>query len=104
MTIRVWPHMPGEARRGMEQERTAGNGFGRLAGVGQAHEQAPPVIGQRREAGHEAAAFHVLGGETAPAPVVLELVERISASARSRYIWATARISPASEVASTAYS
>jgi hypothetical protein len=69
--------MPGEARRGMEQQRTTGNGFGMLAGVGQAHEQAPPVIGQRRDAGHEAAAFNILGGETAPAPMVLELVERI---------------------------
>ena len=69
--------MAGEAGRGMQQERATGNRRGQLPGIGQAHEQAPPVVGQCGDPRHEAAALEVLGREAAPTPVVLELIEGI---------------------------
>ena len=43
----------GEPRRGVQQQRSRGDGLGMLKGIGQAHEQAPPVVGQRGDAGHD---------------------------------------------------
>src|SRR3954453_15278612 len=47
--------------------------------IGQAHEQAPPVVDQRHTARQQPAAFEIMRGEAAPAPLVLQLVERVLA-------------------------
>ena len=59
----------------LEQQRPTGDRLAMLVGVGQADEQVPPIGGERDDAGHELAAFNVVGGETAPAPLVLQFVE-----------------------------
>src|SRR6266481_410292 len=52
-----------------------GNGFAMTIGVGQTDEQVPPIEHQRDDAGHQAAAFEIAGGEATPTPLVLQLVE-----------------------------
>src|ERR1700716_3127590 len=47
--------------------------------IGEAHEQAPPVVYQRHTARQQPAAFEIMRGEAAPAPLVLQLVERVLA-------------------------
>src|SRR4029077_20806101 len=59
----------------LEQQRPTCDRLAMLVGVGQADEQVPPIGGERDDAGHELAAFNVVGGETAPAPLVLQFVE-----------------------------
>ncbi len=68
--------MAGEARGGMKQ-RTIGNGLGMLTRISQAHEQDPPIVDQRRDARHEAAALGILGGETTKTTIVFHLIEGI---------------------------
>ena len=46
---------------------------------GQAHEQVPPVVNERDEAGHELAARQIAGGEACPAPLILQFVEGVFA-------------------------
>ena len=60
---------------GLEQQRPAGDGFAMMIGIGQTDEQVPPIEHQRNAARHQAAALKVAGGEAAPAPLVLQLVE-----------------------------
>src|SRR5215472_251036 len=60
---------------GLEQQRPAGDRLAMLIGVGQADEQVPPIGSEGDDAGHELAAFDVVGGEAAPAPLVLQFVE-----------------------------
>jgi hypothetical protein len=48
-------------------------------GIRQAHEQGPPVIHQGDRAGIEAAAFEVLRGKAAPAPLVLQFIKGVLA-------------------------
>src|SRR5260370_35346891 len=47
--------------------------------IGEAYEQAPPVVDQRHTARQQPAAFEIMRGEAAPAPLVLQLVERVLA-------------------------
>src|SRR5260370_14245099 len=47
--------------------------------IGEAHEQAPPVVDQRHPARKKPAAFEIMRGEAAPTPLVLQLVERVLA-------------------------
>ena len=97
--------MTGDPRRGLEQEGPAGNGFGVLMRGDQAHEEAPPVVGQGGEPRHEAAALEVAGGEATPAPVIFQFITgifRIGAVAVP--LGARVRISWGNEVISTAYS
>ena len=54
----------------MQQERSTGNRFVMFMGIGEAHEKIPPIVDKRHPAGHEAAAFEVVGGEAAPGPLV----------------------------------
>ena len=69
--------MAGEPGWGLQEQRPAGDGLGVLAGMGQPDEQAPPVIRQGGDPGHQVAALEVTGGEATPAPVVLEFIKRI---------------------------
>ena len=50
-----------------------------LVRLGQPREQVPPVVDEGDDAGGETAAREVLRGEAAPAPLVLQLVERVLA-------------------------
>src|SRR5262252_8860497 len=50
-----------------------------MIGIGETHEQVPPVEHKRDAARHQAAALEVAGGEAAPAPLVLQLVEAVLA-------------------------
>src|ERR1700712_6068045 len=48
-----------------------------MRGVGQADEQAPPVVNQRHDTSEQSAACEVLCCETAPAPLVLQFIEHV---------------------------
>jgi len=50
------PSVTGHAGGGIQQQRAAGDRLAMLASIGQAHKQAPPVVGERGDAGDEAAA------------------------------------------------
>jgi hypothetical protein len=65
----------GAAADGTQQQRTAGDGLAMVVGVGEAHEQRSLIEHQRHEARHQPAPLQVLRRETAPAPLVLQLVE-----------------------------
>ena len=67
-----------------QQQRPAGQRLSSCLRVGCAHVPAPPVVDQRHRARRDLAAMHVARGEAAPAPLVLQLVEAILASPRSR--------------------
>ena len=54
----------------MQQERSTGDGFVMFVGIGESHKEIPPVVHERHHAGHEAAAFEVVGREAAPGPLV----------------------------------
>src|SRR5579864_185340 len=69
--------MAGLSADGLEQQRPAGDGLAMMLGVGQAHEQIPPIEYQRNAAGHQAATLEIAGREAAPAPLVLQLVEAV---------------------------
>ena len=69
--------MTGDPGGGLEQEGPAGDGFSVLMGIGQAHEETPPVVGQGGESRHEAAALEVAGGEATPAPVIFQFIKGI---------------------------
>src|SRR6516165_5766477 len=64
---------------GLEQQWPTRDGFAMMIGVGETHEQVPPVEHQRDAASHQAAALEVAGGEATPAPLVLQLVEVVLA-------------------------
>src|SRR3984893_2460485 len=67
--------MVGSPRQGGEREKPAGYRLTMMLRIGEAHEQAPPVVDQRHTARQQPAAFEIMRGETAPAPLVLQLVE-----------------------------
>src|SRR5271168_4526274 len=67
------------SRQGGEQKRPAGYRFTMMLRIGEAHEQAPPVVDQRHTARQQPAAFEIMRGEAAPAPLVLQFVERVLA-------------------------
>src|SRR5258708_19080976 len=62
---------------GLKQQWPAGDRFAMMIGVGQAHEQVPPVEDQRDVARHQTAALEVAGREAAPAPLILQLIEGV---------------------------
>src|SRR5512133_588932 len=47
--------------------------------ISEAHEQAPPIVDQRHTARQQPAAFEIMRGEATPAPLVLQLIERVLA-------------------------
>ena len=69
--------MLGLAGNPEQQKRPAGDRLAVVIGIGQAHKQAPPVVGQRDQTGHVLAALQVARREAAPAPLVLQLVEAV---------------------------
>ena len=54
----------------MQQERSTRDGFVMFVGIGESHKEIPSVVHERHHAGHEAAAFEVVGREAAPGPLV----------------------------------
>src|SRR5215475_11221030 len=71
--------MAGLPADGLKQQWPAGDRFAMMMGVGQAHEQIPPVEEQRDHARNQAAALEVTGREAAPAPLVLQFIENVLA-------------------------
>src|ERR1019366_3407878 len=69
--------MSGELPDTREQERAAGDRLQACLGMGQAHKQAPPVVGQRHRHGSELATLQIMGGKAAPAPLVLQLIKGV---------------------------
>ena len=61
----------------LKQQRPAGDRLAMLVGIGQTDEQIPPIGGEGDGAGHKLAAFDIMRGEAAPAPLVLHLVEQV---------------------------
>ena len=59
----------------VQQERSTGNRFVMLVGIGESHEEIPPVVDKRHHAGHEAAAFEIVGGEATPTPLVVQFIK-----------------------------
>src|SRR5512144_1161001 len=96
--------MPGLPAYAVQQQRPAGDRLGVLVRVGQPHEQAPPVVDQRDDPSHQPATLQILGGEAAPAPVILQLIEIVFARRPVAISWATVKTSSGSDVTSTAYS
>jgi hypothetical protein len=72
--------MAGPPRHAMQQEGSAGDGFQAAVGIGQAAEQAPPVV--NHTARHHTAPLQIVGGEATPTP--LGLVEPIFGASTSR--------------------
>ena len=64
--------------------RTADDRVAPRLWVRQANKQAPPVVDQCHRPGRKLAAMQVVRGETAPAPLVLQLFEGILGIRRSR--------------------
>ena len=64
------------AHRG-HQPRSAGDRLASCFRVGQANEQTPPVVDQRHPSCRQLATVQVVRGEAAPAPLVLQLIERV---------------------------
>src|SRR3981189_1221252 len=71
--------MVSSPRQSGEQERPAGYRLTMMLRIGEAHEQAPPVVNQRNTARQQPAALEIMRGEATPAPLVLQLVERVLA-------------------------
>jgi hypothetical protein len=71
------PGMFGAAPHRGHQPRAAGDGLASRLGIDQTNEQAPPVVDQRHRSCGQLAAMQIMGGEPAPAPLVLQLVEGV---------------------------
>ena len=75
------PRMPRARRDRREEQRPAGDRLAVETGIGEADENVPPVVKQRKQPGREPATRQVVRREAAPAPLVLHLVENILAVA-----------------------
>ena len=69
--------MVGLAANPVKKKRPAGARLAVVIGIGQAHEQTPPIVDQRDQSRHVLAALQVPRGEAAHAPLVLQLVEAV---------------------------
>jgi len=76
---RCLPRMAAALCNGGQEQRPAGDRFQMLVRFGEAHEQVPPVVDERDEAGHGPAAGKIAGGKASPAPLVLQFIEGILA-------------------------
>src|SRR6476469_10534478 len=56
------------SRKGLQQQRPAGNRFASMNRISQTHEQAPPNLDESNAASEQPAALQVLCREPAPAP------------------------------------
>ena len=56
------------------QERAAGDRLQPRLGVGQAHKQAPPIVGQRHRHRRELTPLQVMRGKAAPTPLVFHFI------------------------------
>src|SRR5258705_6106034 len=62
---------PGPSTNRLKQQRATGDRLAVMVRVGQTHEEVPPVEDEGDNACHDPAARQVVGGKSAPAPVVL---------------------------------
>src|SRR6059058_1820368 len=63
----------------LQQQWPAGDRLTMMLRIGQAYEQAPPVVNETNNAGEQPAALQVLRRETAPAPVALQFIKGVFA-------------------------
>src|ERR1700738_2435893 len=63
--------MVGLSTNRLQQQWTTGDRLAVMVRIGQTHEQVPPVEDEGYNAGQDPAARQVVGGKSAPAPVVL---------------------------------
>src|SRR6202023_355291 len=69
--------MVGLSTNRLQQQWATGDRLAVMVRIGQTHEQVPPVEDEGENACHDPAARQVVGGKSAPAPVVLQLVEAV---------------------------
>src|SRR5436305_14726206 len=69
--------MVGLSTNRLQQQRATGDRLAVMVRIGQTHEEVPPVEDEGDNACHDPAARQVVGGKSAPAPVVLQLVEAV---------------------------
>jgi hypothetical protein len=78
------PPGSGQAAYCSHQQRAGRERFHVAGRVGQPDKNIPEVIDQGDEGGHDPWPLHIMGHKPAQAPLVLELVEYVLQSARSR--------------------
>src|SRR5437870_12804529 len=69
--------MVGLSTNRLQQQRATGDRIAVMVRIGQTHEEVPPVEDQRDNACHDPAARQVVGGISAPAPMLQQLGEAI---------------------------
>ena len=69
--------MVGLSTNRLQQQWAAGDRLAVMVRISQTHEEVPPVEDEGDDTCHDPAARHVVGGEAAPAPMVLQLVEAV---------------------------
>ena len=69
--------MAGLAGDAMEEERTGGQSFAMVVGIGQPREQGPPVVDKGDQTGHDLAPCEVCRGETGPSPMIFQFIKWI---------------------------
>src|ERR1700735_929396 len=62
---------------GVQQQRSAGDGFSVPIRLGQTNEDVPPIIKQRDQTRRQTTSRQIMGDEAAPAPLVLQLVKYV---------------------------
>ena len=60
-----------------EKQRSAGDHLTMQIGIGEANEDVPPVVKERKQPGREPATRKIMRRVAAPAPLVLYLVENV---------------------------
>src|SRR5271166_5170568 len=69
--------MVGLSTNRLKQQRATGDCLAVMVRISQTHEEVPPVEDEGDNTCHDPAARHVVGGKSAPPPVVLQLVEAV---------------------------
>src|ERR1700731_755917 len=69
--------MVGLSTNRLQQQWATGDRLAVMVRIGQTHEEVPPVEDEGDNACHDPAARHVMGGEAAPTPMVLQFVEAV---------------------------
>src|SRR6202023_3572543 len=69
--------MVGLSTNRLQQQWATGDRLAVMVRIGQTHEEVPPVEDEGDNGWHDPAARDVMGGEAAPAPMVLQFVEAV---------------------------